>query len=152
VTLASQPSYAARVPNTDYSQCEIWGEVTLSYASSAPTCTVTYTDAVNGAGRSTGAFTITGLTIGRAFQFPLQAGDASPSKIESVVIGGAAINIMVLRPLLMSRLAIANVADTFDLIRTGAPQVYATSALYVLSCPDSTSTGSIEATFEIANG
>jgi hypothetical protein len=52
----------------------------------------------------------------------------------------------------MSRLAIANVADTFDLIRTGAPQVYATSALYVLSCPDSTSTGSIEATFEIANG
>jgi hypothetical protein len=155
-TTVNGSSYAARVPNTDYSQCEIWIEVTAAFPATATTVSVTYTDAVNGATRTTPTVSVLSAPIARCIQFPLQAGDSSPSKIESVNIatGGASggFSIMVLRPLLMSRIAIGNVADTFDILRTGAPQVYATSALYVLSCPDSTSSGTIEATFEIANG
>lgn len=153
-TLASQPSYSARVPNADYGGLEIWAE-TVTAATLNQTWAVTYTNQSGTAARATGAVGIGAApTLGRCWQLPLQAGDSGVQKIESVVGGtGSAgtANIMVLRRLWTGRVQLANAGDVHDLLRVGLPRIYDTSALYVMVCTDSTSSGIPDAVFEAAN-
>ena len=60
-------------------------------------------------------------------------------------------NIMVLRRLWTGCVPVASGGDVHDLLRTGLPQVYADSALYILVAPDSTSSGIPDLSLEIAN-
>jgi hypothetical protein len=154
-TLSAQPSYSARIPNADYTGTQIWIETVTTFTGNL-SIAVTYTNQSGTTGRTTGTIA-TGVapTIGRCINLPLQAGDTGVQKIESVTATVATVgtfNVMVLRPLWVNRVTVANAGDVNDLLRTGMPQVPATAALYVLVQPDSTATGLTNALIEIANG
>jgi len=104
VTLASQPSYAARVPGSSYSGLLLLYETVTAFTGTQQLA-VTYTNEAGTAGRTTGTQTIgTPSLIGQMFQLPLQAGDTGIQKIESVTSTTASagtFNIIVARPLAM---------------------------------------------------
>lgn len=154
VTLSGPPSYSARVPNTDYKGLQIWAE-TVTAETGNQTWNVGYTNDVGTAGQTTGAVGIAAApTVGRCFQLPLQAGDNGVQSIQTITGGTATVgtaNIMVLRPLWTGRIIVANSGDVHDMLRTGLPQVPATTALYVLINADSTATGVPEMRIEVAN-
>jgi hypothetical protein len=145
VTLSSQPSYSSRVPGgTDFGGCQIWLETVTAFTGNQ-SIAVTYEDAVNGTGRTTGTIA-TGVapTIGRMRLLNLQAGDYSPKKIESVTGTVATVgtfNVLVLRPLWSGRVSLANEGETHGPERTGMIEVFADSALVMNVQADSTSTG-----------
>ena len=164
-TVTAPPSYSTRVPGgTDYSDTQIWIEVSTAFVTgNAWNVTVTYTNQSGTTGRSTVAFgtalAAAGLTLGRMYQLPLQAGDTGVQKIESVVVTNAvtamtagAFNVLVLRPLWSGRCKIANDGDVHDLTKTGMSELYADSALVALISADSTATGIPELEITIANG
>jgi hypothetical protein len=143
VTLSSQPSYSSRLPfksdgsTTDYNGTEIWVE-SNNGSQSGQTVTVTYTNQDGTTGRSTGAFAI-GTTLAAPIirQIPLQSGDTGVQKIESVTGGvtssGTSIfNIMVLRPLCNTSFSLQRKTVSESLFRFNMPQVFQTSALYVV--------------------
>lgn len=158
-TLGSQPSYAARVPNGDYGELEIWLETGAPALSNvAHTVSVGYTkeDGVT-SGRSTGNLTAQNLTARRMSQFPLQAGDVGPYKIDSITANGIAssagvFNINVMRPLWSGRVDTAGRQYTHGPLETQCPIVYADSALFLMVIPDSTATGIPSVRFFINNG
>lgn len=153
-TLASQPSYSGRLPNTDYKGLEIWVE-TVTAATGNQTWNVTYTDQDGNTGATTGATGIGAApTVGRCWQLPFAAGDNGVQAITNVTGGtGSAgtANIMVLRPLWDGRIKIANDGDLHSLIETGLRQVYDTSALFMMVSTDSTASGVPDVNIEIAN-
>ena len=59
-------------------------------------------------------------------------------------------NVMVLRPLWFGRVICANGGDVHDLLRTGLPQIFDTSALYVLLYADSTAVGLPDVSLQLA--
>lgn len=154
--LTSQPSFASRVPNLDYTQCEIWVEqVTAGTGNQA--VTVTYTNQAGVTGRSTGAVGIGAApTIGRCWQLPLQAGDKGVQAITNVqgtVATAGTFNVMILRPLVKNiRCHAANAGGVLDPIATGYRQIYANTALYPLVVADSTSTGLPYITAQVQSG
>jgi hypothetical protein len=164
-TLSAQPSYSGRMlGGTDFTNTEIWIEVTTAFVTgTAWQVTVTYTNQSGTAGRSTvisAAQAAAGLTLGKMFQLPLQAGDTGVQKIESVIAtnGGTAMtagnfNVLVLRRLWsQGRVRVANdggIHNTFD---TGLPQIFDTSALILAVSADSTATGLPEVICEIVSG
>lgn len=153
--LSAQPSYSGRLPGTDYKSTEIWVE-TVTAATGNQTWNVTYTDQDGNAGATTGAVGIGAApTLGRCWQLPFAAGDSGVQTITNVQGGtGSAgtANILVLRPLWSGRVRIANDGDVHDMLRTGMPQVFADSALFMLIAADSTSSGVPSMDIEIANG
>lgn len=142
--LSAQPSFAGRVPGGDYSGLEIWVE-NVTAATGNLAVNVTYTNQAGTGSRTTGATGIGAApAVARCWQLPLQSGDTGVQRIDNVagsVASAGTFNVMVLRPLGVFRVNIANGGDTFDMLRLGAPRVYSTSAFYVLISADSTSTG-----------
>jgi hypothetical protein len=85
VTLASQPSYASRIVNGNYSETELWVEV-VTAITGVLAVTVGYTNQAGTSGRSTGAYSLpSGAILGRMFQLPLQAGDDGVQQVNRVV-------------------------------------------------------------------
>lgn len=155
-TLASQPSYSGRVPGgTDYRGLEIWVEQ-VTAATGNQAVTATYTNAAGTTARTTGAVGIAAApTLGRCWQLPLQAGDDGVTKLESITGTIATVgtfNVMVLRQLWGGRVRIANDGDVHDILRTGLPQIFDTSAIYVMVAADSTSSGVPDMMISVANG
>lgn len=153
--LSSQPSYAARLPGADYKDTELWVEqVTAATGNQAVNCT--YTDQDGNTGAVTGAVGIGAApTVGRCWQLPLAAGDTGLQAISNVagtVASAGTFNVMVLRPLWSGRVRIANDGDVHDLLKTGNPQLFADSALYMMVAADSTSSGIPELELLVANG
>lgn len=153
--LSAQPSYSGRLPNTDYKGLEIWAEAVTAFTGNQ-TFNVTYTNESGTGSRTTGATGIGAApTLRRCWRLPLQAGDKGVQKIDNVAGGtGSAgtANIMVLRRLLEARIPVAGQLDIQDLLRTGLPEVFDTSALFVMIAADSTSSGIPDITLDIANG
>ena len=155
-TLSGASSYLGRVPGgANAHGTRLFAEFTTA-AAAASTITVTYTNSAGTAGRSTGASaSVSGFTVNRLLELPLQAGDSGVNSIQTVVVGGTAgagaVNIIVLRPLWTARVPVANSGDVHGPDKTGMPQVYDTSALYVTCIPDSTSTGVPDLNIEISN-
>ena len=153
--LSSQPSFSGRLPGTDYKETEIWVE-TVTAATGNQTWNVTYTDQDGNTGATTGAVGIGAApTVGRCWQLPFAAGDTGCQVITNVQGGtGSAgtANILVLRPLWEARVKIANDGDLHDWTKTGLPQVFADSALFMLIAADSTSSGVPELNLTISNG
>lgn len=156
VTLSGQPSYASRVlGGTDFTNTEIWLEAVTAFTGSQ-SIAVTYTNQAGVTGRTTGTIA-TGVApiVGRMLQLPLQAGDTGVQKIESVtstVSTAGTFNVLVMRRLWEGRCRLANDGDTHDLLKTGMPQIFADSALFLQVISDGTSTGIPELQLEIVNG
>lgn len=154
VTLASQPSFASRVPNANYNGLELWVEAVTAFTG-ALSIRITYLDQDGGAG-DTGTIA-TGVTppIGRCIQIPLAAGDSGIKQINSVVASVATagtFNVMILRNIWTGRIVTANSGDIHDMLRTGLKQIYEDSALYCLVINDSTAVGLPYMCGEIAVG
>lgn len=156
VTLASQPAYSSRVlGGTDYTNTEIWLEAVTAFTGSQ-SIAVTYTNQAGTAGRTTGTVA-TGVApiVGRMLQLPLQAGDTGVQKIESVTSTVSTVgtfNVLVMRRLWQGRVRSINDGDTHDFLKTGMPQIFADSALFLTVATDSTNTGVPEIQLEIVNG
>lgn len=154
--LATQPSYAGRLPNTDYTQTELWVEQ-VTAATGNQAVTVTYTNQSGTGTRSTGAVGIGAApTVGRCWQLPLQSGDSGIQRIDNVLGTVATVgtfNVMVLRPLVKNlRVNVANAGGLVDAFASGLRQIYADSAIYVLVNADSTSSGLPNIQMQAANG
>lgn len=153
-TLASQPSYASRVPNSVYSGLQLWCEAVTAFTGN-PSFQINYLNQDGGAGNTGVIASGAALTIRRMFQMPLAAGDNGIQQITQVRCTVATVgtfNVMVLRPLWTGRVPLANSGDVHDLLRTGMPIIYADSALYPVVYADSTSTGLPYLNIEVADG
>ena len=162
VTLASQPSYSARVPGgTDFTNTEIWLEAVTAFTGNA-TVAVTYTNQDGTAGRTTGTVAF-GVAPGirRMLRFPLQAGDTGVQKIESVVSTVATVgtfNILVLRRLAMGRtqgrtpFGASRHASDQDILTLGMPQVFVNMCPFMATMSDSASSTSAVVDVEVASG
>jgi hypothetical protein len=155
-TLASQPSYASRMPGgTDFTGTELWIEAVTAFTGNLSVA-VTYTNQSGTAGRTTGTVaTGAALIVGRMLQLPLQAGDTGVQMVQSVVGSVATagtFNVVIARPLWMGRVPVANSGDVHGLDKVGLPIVFDNSAFQVAVCADSTATGLPEVIFEVANG
>lgn len=153
--LASQPSYATRVPSLDFKGLQLWFEAVTAFTGT-PTVQVTYTNESGIAAHTTGAVSLgVAPILGQCFQLPFQSGDNGVQKVEQVVgtvASAGTFNINVLRPLWFGRIDVANDATVEDLLATGMPQLFQDSALFLLVQPDSTSTGLPTVMIEVANG
>lgn len=135
-TLASQPSYSARLPNTDYKGLKIFFEAVTSFTGNA-NITLTYTDQDGNPGHSTSWAPGVAPTIRQAWEIPLASGDYGIRKLESVVSATATagtFNIVIARPLAWlayrnGQQAALDEEIVLWLDRTGMPTVYATSCL-----------------------
>jgi len=159
--LSSQPSYSSRIINANYGGLQVWIEVVTAMTSAtAWTVHITYTDQDGNAGAISPdlpTMAASALPIGRMYQLPLAAGDSGIQKIESIVVttGSAtagSFNVMVLRPLWFGRVISANGGDVHDLLKTGFPQIFETSALYNVLYADSTAVGLPDICMQIAMG
>ncbi len=148
-------SYSSRVPGgTDYSGLEIWLEQ-VTAGTGVQNVNVTYTNEAGTTGHSTGTIATATNIVGRMHRLPLQAGDSGVQGVTGVVGSTASagtFNILVLRPLWTGRHGAAYTGENQDLFRMGMPEIFADSALFAVSQPDSTSTGLVELFMCIANG
>jgi hypothetical protein len=154
IALSAQPSFSARVPGADYKGLEIWVEqVTAGTGNQA--VNVTYVNDAGVTGRTTGAVGIAAApTVGRCWQLPLAAGDAGVQTITNVtgtVATAGTFNVLVMRRLWTGRVPVAGSGDVHDMLRTGLPQIYDTSALRILVAADSTSTGAPDIAVTVIN-
>jgi hypothetical protein len=154
VTLSAQPSYAGRIP-TNYSGLQLWIEgVVVSVG--VPNVQINYLDQDGNAGDTGVIATVSNLPVGRMYQMPLAAGDNGIQQITRVRVtvstGSGTINVMVLRPLWFGRVITANGGDIHDLLKTGFPLIYDTSALYVALYADSTAVGLPDVSLQICMG
>lgn len=151
-TLASQPSYAGRVPNTNYNGLQLWVEQ-VTVGTGVQHVQINYLDQDGDAGDTGDVTLITTTPVGRCAQIPLAAGDSGVSQIVRVrglTASGGTFNVMVLRPIWMGRCVTANFGDVHDLLKTAMVPIYDTSALYILLYADSTAVGLPMITMQIA--
>lgn len=154
VTLASQPSYASRVPGgDDFKNLELWIETVTAFTGT-PSFQINYLDQ-DGAAGDTGVISAgAALTLRRCQLQPLAVGDVGIQRIDQVrctVATAGTFNVMVLRRLWQGRVITANWGDVHDLLRTGMPMIYRDSALYVLILTDGTTSGVPEMSIEVAS-
>lgn len=153
-TLTAQPSYAGRVPATDYNGLELWLEAVTAFTGSQ-SIRVQYLDQGGAAGDTGTIATAVAPTIGRMFLMPLAAGDSGIQQVNvvtSTVSTAGTFNVHVLRWLWGCRINAANQGVVDSLLKTGLPQIYDASALRVIVTPDSTATGLPSLRAESADG
>jgi hypothetical protein len=153
--LVTQPSFASRLPNTDYKGLELWLECVTAFTGNQ-SIVITYTNQGGTIARTTGVIA-TGVapTIGRMLRLNLQAGDLGLQKIESVVSSvstAGTFNVHIMRKLWSGRIKFANDEITDEWSKTMMPEVYADSSLFYIATADSTSTGLPTIDCVIANG
>lgn len=154
--LTAQPSFAGRVPGTNYAGLELWVEQ-VTAATGNQAVTVQYTNQSGVGTRSTGAVGIgSAPAVGRCWNLPLQSGDSGVqlvSNVQGTVATAGTFNVMVLRRLAECRIIVANGIDRQSVIDVGALlEVFADSAFYVLIAADGSSTGLPEVNFQVVNG
>lgn len=154
VTLASQPSFAGRVPGANYNGLELWLEAVTAFTGSQ-TCQINYLDQGGVAGDTGAVATAVAPIIGRMFRMPLAVGDSGISqlvRVRSSVSTVGTFNVHIMRQLWTGRVVMANYGDTNDMLKTGLRQIYDTSALRVVVQPDSTATALPQLYIEICDG
>lgn len=152
-TLAAQPSYAARLPNTDYNGLQLWIEAVTAFTGNL-SVQINYLDQDGNAGDTGVIDTGLELPVGRCFQMPLAAGNSGIQKITRVrgsVAGAGTFNVMVLRQLWSCWIRKDNEGDVHDLLKTGKREIYADSALFFLIFSDGTAIGEPKLSIEIAS-
>lgn len=154
--LTGQPSFASRVPDSDYTGLELWAcQVTGATGNQA--VTVTYTDDADNLNRSTGAVGIGAApTVGRCWQLPFQAGDKGIKQITNVagtVATAGTFNVMILRRLAEGVIYGSGLPDIQGLDKCGGRQIYADTALLPLVLTNTgTSLGLPDMDIDVING
>lgn len=144
--------YSSRVPDLDYSVCELWVECVVA-STGSPNVVITYTNEAGVTGKTTPSLAISSI-LGRMTRIPLAAGDKGVLKVESSNFTGAGtgtFNVVVMRFLGDFRVVGANIGHSADLFNTGMPKVFENSALMIVHSPDATTAGSFEFRAEIAS-
>ena len=154
VTLASQPSYAERVPAGGWGATAILLESVTAHTGNQ-SIRIIYEDG-DDVERDTGTVA-TGAAprVGRCYQVPLVGAGNGVKKIKQVistVSSAGTFNVLVVRWLAQMRIPFASYGESRDLYGTGMPIIYQDSALVVYNRPDSTAMGLPEWEIEIANG
>jgi hypothetical protein len=154
VTLASQPSFAGRIPGAIYSGLELWVEAVTAFTL-VPAIQINYLDQDGNAGDTGSVACDLALPVGRCQRIPLAAGDngiygvSGIVRVRCITASAGTFNVMVLRRLASMRVRSVNDGDIRDFLKTGLPQIYADSALYQLVSTDSTAMGVPEMSIEI---
>lgn len=154
VTLTAQPSYAARLPNTDYAGTELWLEQVTAMTGSQ-SIRIQYLDQSGAAGDTGTIATGVAPIVGRMFQVPLAAGDSGLQQVNVVtssVSTAGTFNVHVLRWLWGCRINGANQGVVANLLQTGLPQIFGDCALRLIVTPDSTATALPSLRAETADG
>lgn len=154
VTLASQPSYAGRVPGTDYNGLEFWLEQVTAMTGSQ-SIRLQYLDQGGAAGDTGTIATGVAPIVGRMFLVPLAAGDSGIQQLNvvtSTVSTAGTFNVHIMRWLWGCRINAANQGVVDSLLKTGLPQIYDTSALRVVVTADSTASALPSIRAETADG
>lgn len=152
VTLASQPSFAGRVPDGNYNGLELWVEGVTAITGNL-SIRVTYLDQDGNAGDTGVVATAVAPPVGRCVQIPLAAGDSGIRQINSVVPSvstAGTFNLMILRRLATVRVRSNNDGDTYDFLKTGMKRIFDDSAIYCLVAADSTAVGLPDCMLEVA--
>lgn len=149
VTLASQPSYAARVP--DYKMAELWLEAATAFTGNQ-TIQINYLNEAGAAGDTGAIATATAPTLGRMYRMPLGGSDKGVSqvtRVRSSVHTVGTFNVLVMRKLWEGRIREVNgrVNEGLDFLRLR--RIYDTSALFMVVYADSTSSGLPEVVLDI---
>ena len=152
VTLSSQPSISGRVINSNYNEVSMYIEGVTATTGSL-SVTITYTNQSGTTGRSS---TLTGqsLIAGKLIRVPLQAGDTGVQKVESVVAAVATagtFNVLLVRDLYIGRIYSNNGSCIGSLEYIGLPEILPTSAINVVTAPDSSVTGAVQGIIEISS-
>ena len=153
-TLASQPSYAGRVPGADYNGLEFWLEAVTAFTGSQ-SIRLTYLDQAGAAGDTGVIATGVAPIARRMYMMPLAAGDSGIQRLDSVISSVSTVgtfNVHILRWLWGCRINAANQGVVDSLLKTGLPQIYDTSALRLVITADSTASGLPSLRAETADG
>jgi len=155
-TLTSQPTLS-RVPNTDYSQLELWIEVNTAFSATATTVTVSYQDGTNAAQTATLDSNMSGAPTMRMMPFRM-ANSTGIQKVNSITVGGTVattgtFNVIIQRNIADMTVVSANISrpkqNPFDM---GLPQVYTDSCLALMYLATTTSSGTLFGELVIGNG
>jgi hypothetical protein len=155
-TLASQPSYSARMdPAGNYTGTQLWIEAVTAFTGN-PTVQINYLDQ-DGAAGDTGAYaTGLALPVGRMMAMPLASGDNGISQITRVritIATAGTLNVMVLRKLWgPGRVKAVNDGEIHDYVKVGFPKIFEDSAFYVIEAADGTAIGLSMLDFEVCVG
>lgn len=152
--LTGQPSFAARVPEANYAVTSIWIETVTAFTG-IPTFTITYTNQSGVAGRTATIAAASALTLGRMLQVPLRSGDTGVQLITNVTCTVATVgtfNVLVMRALWSGRVRIANDGGNDNMVATGLPPIFSTTALYLAVAADATSSGNPELRLTVSDG
>lgn len=136
--LAAQPSFAARLPGTDYNTVEMWMECVTTFTGN-PAFIITYLDGGGVSRTATGGSPSIAFSSRRMHRFGLQAGTFGVSQVNNVLCATATVgtfNILLMRRLWQGRINVGGVPAFFDHFKTGAVQFYADSCLYLVVQPD----------------
>jgi hypothetical protein len=153
-TLASQPSFAGRLPNTDYNGLELYLEAVTAFTGSQ-TIQINYLDQDGNAGDTGAVATGIAPIIGRMYEMPFAAGDSGISqlvRVRSTVSTVGTFNVHIMRWLWGCRINAANLGTIDSLLRTGLVQIYDTSALRLKITTDSTASGLPSLRMETVDG
>jgi hypothetical protein len=147
-SFSGQPSILGRLPDGVVTpDLEIFLEINAAVSASAVTIAVGYTNELGVAGRTTGASgSLSSFTTKRLVNMPLQAGDKSVQKIDSVTVGGVvatvgSFNVILARKLAEYDIRVANGLDAQSWDLLGAPIVFQDSALWPVMQADGSASG-----------
>jgi hypothetical protein len=157
-TLSTQPSFASRVPNSNWGECEIWLEINVVIPATATTVTVSYQDGTNATQTATqgqGA-SLTGAPTKRMIPMAL-ANNTGVQRINSVTVATPAasgsFNVVVLRRLVSAKVMAANISESAkDAFKCGLPIVFADSCLALMVLGTTTTSGQVQADVDVGNG
>lgn len=154
-TLSGQPTLS-RVPNTDYSQLELWLEQNVAMGATATTVTVSYQDGTNATQTATLDTNLSSNPSLRMLPFRLANG-TGVQKVNSVTVGGVlgagSFNVVIQRNLGDMTVVSANISrpkqNAFDM---AMPQVYTDSCIALMYLATTTSSGTLFGEMVIGNG
>jgi hypothetical protein len=153
-TLTAQPSYASRLPGTDYSNLELWLEQVTAMTGNQ-SIRIQYLDQGGAAGDTGTIATGVAPIAGRMLFMPLASGDSGLQRVDvvtSTVSTVGTFNVHVMRWLWGCRVNGANQGVKENLLGTGLEQIYGDSALRVVITPDSTATSLPSLRIQSADG
>jgi len=156
LSLSGQPTLS-RVPNTDYSQLELWMEVNAANGATATVVTVSYQDGTNATQTATmDSAVLTSVPTLRMLPFRL-ANSTGIQKVNSATVSGATgtltFNLVIQRNLADMTVVSANISrpkqNAFDM---AMPIVYTDSCLSLMYLATTTSSGTLFGEVVVGNG
>jgi hypothetical protein len=146
------------VNRPDGNDVELWLEVYGAPGATTATWTVSYTDIVNGAGR-TASYThpANAETVGQMMPMTLAAGDTGVSAVASFTYSASSgtagdVGITLLRRAAEIPLTLANIAQVLDAVSCGMPRIYDDACLALMVMCSGATSGLVQAALDIVQG